>query len=248
MKFEKLENQLKERFRNKQVSPAAGSWEKLTSRLDEVQKVSRPTQMGKVYWIAASLLLLLGFRLFLLLNGKGLTDDLNIGPSQTNEANFPELPKSTMVNTVQSKENKEVQNLKSIPEHLPQNGNVASVLSPKMSQNKSKDSHELIAGTGPATTDQIHVINAVLDYKELEVSKKVEYVFSGLDSDVDSMLRKAQHGLRRQSHFPTANSIDPMALLQEVEDELDQSFREQLFQKLKVRMNQVRTSVATRND
>lgn len=248
MKFEKLENQLKERLRKKEVSPAADSWEKLTSRLDEVQKVSRPTRIGKVYWIAASLLLLLGLRLFLPVNGKGLTDDLKTSPSQTNETNLPRSPKSSSVTTVQSKENYKVPNLKAIPERLPQNANVTSVLSPKMYQNKSKVSGDLIAGTGPATTDRIQVLNAVSDFNELEVLHHVEYAFSGLDSDVDSMLQKAQHGLRRHSHFPTANSIDPMALLEEVEDELDQSFREQLFEKLKVRMNQVRTSVATRND
>ena len=43
-------------------------------------------------------------------------------------------------------------------------------------------------------------------------------------------------------------TVDAMALLAEAETEMDQTFREQLFIKLKNGFNKVRTAVADRNN
>ena len=104
MKLEKLENQLKERLCQQEVTPADDSWEKLNFRLNEVQKANKPRPFAKVYWIAASLLLLLGLRLFLLVNGNGLSEELKISKSPAKEVALPETLNFSAVTEVQTKE------------------------------------------------------------------------------------------------------------------------------------------------
>ena len=68
------------------------------------------------------------------------------------------------------------------------------------------------------------------------------------DAEVDSLLHKAQEDILRQRLFNRDNTVDAMALLTEVEEELDQSFRDQIFQSLKAGFLKVRTAVADRNN
>ncbi|PHQ62576.1 MAG: hypothetical protein COC08_00130 [Maribacter sp.] len=68
------------------------------------------------------------------------------------------------------------------------------------------------------------------------------------DAEVDSLLRKAQEEILANKIFGEDYSVDAMALLNEVEDELDQSFRDQIFETLKIGFLKVRTAVANRNN
>ena len=68
------------------------------------------------------------------------------------------------------------------------------------------------------------------------------------DEVIDSLLRTAQDQLLKgQMGVPPA-SVDALALLSDVEDELNRSFRDQLFDKLKESYLKVRTAVVYRND
>jgi len=68
------------------------------------------------------------------------------------------------------------------------------------------------------------------------------------DAEVDSLLLQAQQDILKENLFNTDNSVNAMALLTEVEDELDQSFRDQIFESLKTGFLKVRTAVADRNN
>ena len=68
------------------------------------------------------------------------------------------------------------------------------------------------------------------------------------DAEVDSLLKRAQDEILRDKLFNTDKSVDAMALLTEVEGELDQSFRDQIFNSLKASFIKVRTAVADRNN
>ncbi len=68
------------------------------------------------------------------------------------------------------------------------------------------------------------------------------------DVAIDSLLRQAQKELFSEQMIGAGNSVDAMALLSEVEDELNLSFRDQLFEKLKDGYLKVRTAVAYRNN
>lgn len=67
------------------------------------------------------------------------------------------------------------------------------------------------------------------------------------EAEIDSLLRSAQRQILEDKIFRNDRSIDAMALLADVEDELDQSFRDQIFDALKDGFLKVRTAVADRN-
>ena len=68
------------------------------------------------------------------------------------------------------------------------------------------------------------------------------------DFEVDSLLRQAQKEILTEKYLNPDKTVNPEALLSQVEGELDESFRDQIFDKLKSGFNKVRTAVAERNN
>ena len=94
--------------------------------------------------------------------------------------------------------------------------------------------------------------NALIDIKIGEVMAIVtaheENNEDLTDLEVASLLRKAQEEILTEKLINSDNSVNPEALLSQVEEELDQSFRDKILQKLKSGYNKVRTAVADRNN
>jgi len=94
--------------------------------------------------------------------------------------------------------------------------------------------------------------DALINSKILEVVAQVDMLEeqneSLTDVEVDSLLRKAQDEIMNDKLFRNDRSVDAMALLSEVENELDKSFRDQIFESLKSGFMKVRTAVADRNN
>lgn len=67
------------------------------------------------------------------------------------------------------------------------------------------------------------------------------------DAEVDSLLRNAQQELMADSQFRDQHHVNASNLLAGVEEEIDKSFRDQVFEKLKEGFVKVRTAVADRN-
>ena len=91
-----------------------------------------------------------------------------------------------------------------------------------------------------------------LDVKVAEIVAKVELLEdsgeSVKDEVVDSLLRAAQRQILHESSPTNPAKIDALALLADVEGELNQTFRDQLFEKLKEGYLKVRTTLAYRNE
>ncbi len=68
------------------------------------------------------------------------------------------------------------------------------------------------------------------------------------DSEVEELLRAAQQEILLSQNTRSGQSVDAMVLLSEVETELNRSFRDQIFEKLKAGYLKVRTAVADRNN
>lgn len=68
------------------------------------------------------------------------------------------------------------------------------------------------------------------------------------DAQIDSLLLEAQEQITDRKSTMAADSVDAMALLDQAEYELDKTFRETLFDKLKTGFNQVRVAMANRNN
>ena len=91
----------------------------------------------------------------------------------------------------------------------------------------------------------------LLDDKVNEVLNQVilmeEDKIAVTDAEVDSLLRNAQRELITNNQFTDQYGVNAADLLAGVEEELDQSFRDQVFEKLKQGFVKVRTAVADRN-
>ncbi len=70
-----------------------------------------------------------------------------------------------------------------------------------------------------------------------------------LDTEIEALLSKAKHDVIIKTATNNEQSkINANSLLEEVEFDLDQSFRDKVFEKLKVSYKKVSTAVANRND
>ncbi len=115
-----------------------------------------------------------------------------------------------------------------------------------------------IASTG-SVSDKVIKANAVPIKTEKLIDAKIAEIVAQVDlmeinnlpisnAEVDSLLRKAQNEVLADKIFNKEGRVDAMALLNEVEGELDQTFREQIFETLKAGFLKVRTAVADRNN
>jgi hypothetical protein len=91
----------------------------------------------------------------------------------------------------------------------------------------------------------------LIDTKIAEIVAQVEMLektnSTVTDAEIDLLLRGAQRQILEDKIFRGDKSVDAMALLADVEDELDRSFRDQIFDALKDGFLKVRTAVADRN-
>ena len=95
------------------------------------------------------------------------------------------------------------------------------------------------------------VSEELIDTKVAEIIAQVDLLEKEntfvTDAEIDLLLRKAEQEVLENKIFLKNNSVDAMALLADVEDELDKSFRDQIFDALKDGFVKVRTSMADRN-
>ncbi|TNJ43729.1 hypothetical protein KFZ70_08025 [Tamlana fucoidanivorans] len=68
------------------------------------------------------------------------------------------------------------------------------------------------------------------------------------DADIEALLKAAEQDIALSRLNNEQQSVDANALLQEVEEELDQSFRTRVFEAIKAKYNTVKTAVAQRNE
>ncbi len=88
------------------------------------------------------------------------------------------------------------------------------------------------------------VKDAVAQIKELEKSQEVVS-----ESEIENLLKKAEKEIiSNRIHKETTKTVDANSLLQDVETDLQQSFRDKVFKALQSGYESVRTSVAERNN
>jgi hypothetical protein len=98
---------------------------------------------------------------------------------------------------------------------------------------------------------KLKVSDEIINSKVADIVAQIDVLeqYSAVtDAEVDSLLKRAQDEILRDKIFNKDKTVDALALLTEVEEELDQSFRDQIFNSLKAGFIKVRTAVADRNN
>ncbi|MEO1013258.1 MAG: hypothetical protein AAFX53_18340 [Bacteroidota bacterium] len=252
MALNKFEEHIKRQLESREIKPSDLAWKKVVGSLDDspVQKSKWVIRFG----IAAVLIGLLAISGFFLSSEKGtlapekeitdtgirvpehLPDNKRgepVGPVFNTDENLPIKTDNKVTSKVQRDENPLG---KGTPE-----GSLVDVV---LTDHKTKEQQEL----NRAFQDS----DGIIDAKISEVVAQVDILERNhkevSDREIDSLLRKAQQELLEEKLFRKGNTVDAMALLTEVEGELEQSFRDQIFEKLKTSFVKVRTAVADRNN
>jgi len=115
------------------------------------------------------------------------------------------------------------------------------------------------AAVNPSSGGGIEQDSPMISAEEALIQHKIEEVVAQVnarekekgelaDAEVEMLLRAAQQEILTSRDTLTGQAVDAVALLSEVETELNGSFRDQIFEKLKEGYIKVRTAVADRNN
>jgi hypothetical protein len=246
-----LDKRIREIMEKRKISPSRGSWEKLSGELPVKRQSRRAIIWG--YGIAATLAGLLLLSAFLI-------------------RSYREAPQAVTKTGIPGQE-KQISD--PVPaDRLPPGDNVAGIAAEEagldvrasVAQTGGKGKTHKVAAEGELRKQEtVHKENATplpvseisgtynyIEEKAAEVAARVAVIEASegevTAAEVEALLRAAQEEIVKNSNRTDLKPVDPMALLSEAESNLDKSFRDQIFEKLKTGYEKVRTAVADRNN
>jgi hypothetical protein len=244
--MDKLEKHIKDKLEERQIAPSPEAWEKIASQLSTVP------QKRKRNWyplaIAASFLgiVLVAYLFFTEESAKEMQPQVvegnqrieNVEEINGENTFIPDeviKEQTTLAENAEQPKSKEA-NKQTFEEGVPKENRELALQTPKTPINieLEQPTDQMIALKVEEVVAQVEF----LEHQKQEVS----------DAEVDSLLRRAQRQILTDKLFAQSGSVDAMSLLAEVEDELDESFRDQIFDALKDGYLKLRTAVADRNN
>lgn len=247
MEPDKFEKYIKSKLEEREITPSNDAWTKISTELGANEnRKSNPPYFW--YGVAASVIVLIGITLFylnfgskeVLTNEKIVETPTRVNPEVTNDAipdaivleepDVKKVEKASTKNTIPKENSDRIFSEQTLREEVAVNSSTEEI----------QDTSKIVIVPEDLLNAKIAEVVVQVDF--LELSTEVT------DAEVDSLLHKAQEDILRQRLFNPDNTVDAMALLTEVEEELDQSFRDQIFQSLKAGFLKVRTAVADRNN
>jgi len=234
----KIEQHIKEKLHNRTLQPSPDAWNRLSERLDNQTKKTKSTS----YWwlgLAASIAgILLVTTLF---NNK-----------ETSVENSPVI----VDNPQQIEENKELQDAIKMTDSN-------KINLPIVADEKTEKKAVIIANNNNSQGVEIKsetVKSTEVAAKELTFEEqKIQDVAAQIQllknnnsevsaSEIDALLLKAQKEINLNKLYNNKGLVDAKSLLQDVEEDIDQSFRSKVFEALKDGFGTVKSTVANRNN
>ncbi len=246
----KFEDDFKYKLKNRTITPSNAAWDTLSKRLDAEDNTTNNKSM---WWIgiAASVIGIL-FVVFQFSNTPTETDTIvntHEGIDNTPITNDFDTAEETTV-AVDNIE-KETHKLKTNSSEIANKTNLNLTETPI--QIAKEEAVEITKSENDILKTRKVEAVAFETEKAQEVADaiyKLSETTSGVsDASIDSLLKAAQRDilLSRMKHEEQV-LVDAALLLQEVEYELDQSFRDKVFKALKDSYGSVKTAIAQRND
>ena len=247
MEPDKFEKYIKEQLDKREINPSEGSWDKLSRQLP----LTGQRKSKRYFWHSVAAVFI----------GVLIVSSLYFNSEVT--------PVETPIELVETPQKKEI--IPKMEEVLSEkikgkeqlviakkevNGTKGKIAKKKvfsalentsaMAASEESDKDDMDSMATERKTDEL------LDAKIAELVAQVDMLEAKdipvSDAEVDSLLRVAQQEIFAKKVFGMEGNVDAMALLSEVEGELDQTFREQIFNSLKDGFLKVRTAVADRNN
>jgi hypothetical protein len=244
-----FEEHIKKQLSDREIKPSENAWSKISK---DIETNNSKNKKG-VFWyaIAASLISLFVVLVYFfkhqgesIMNTNPVVEENKTeiieGNNKSNETLQKDISTENTVATLDNEKNTPVSN-------TVQNSKILLIEKDKALNVVNEQSNTLTTLANNLTEKEL-----VIQYKINDLVAKVDSLelnnIAITDAEVDSLLRRAQNEILEQKIFKNNNSVDAMALLNEAENELDASFRDQLFDKLKNGYLKVKTALADRNN
>lgn len=262
----KFEDNIREKLQERELQPSQEAWKKLSGQLDEQMPQRKKTPF---LWmaVAASIVGMIIVTTFLFQSEDVSTPLVKEEPTES-------YPKEDLLkepeNIVEGTQDEGQLKVIPIESELASNDADADTETKfKISQDKSGEKtfiekenkiQQKQAVVVSSTLEKIPLNEAQEHQDDAFINMKVEEVVAEVQSlqqsnntvttdEIDALLAKAQRDISNQRMLQdNTQRIDASALLLDVELELEQSFREKVFQVLGEGFNKIRTAVSERNN
>lgn len=257
MEPHKFEEDIKDKLEKRTIRPSADAWNQLESRLD----ISPNQHKNKPFiWlgIAASVV-----GVFLVVSQ--FFNENHIESNTPSVVATPEVVKQDKPNQVvvetanETKDNKISEKPDSELKGNPIAVKPVIKVAPKEQQEIASANNEVLKSDINSEANNIKPIELnqkALSFEDQKIQDVVAQVQSLKDKnitvtneEVESLLQQAQKEIRqRQMYDENLGVVDARLLLEDVEADLEKSFRDKAFEALKANFNFIKTAVARRND
>lgn len=249
MALHRFEEEAGKKLRERQIAPSPGSWEKLEARLGQDSEKRK----FRIWWPALAAVLILAFLAGNLLFKKTETAPVIVEEpiiEKSENSSDPGIFKAPVEVASEEKNTPQIQRKETeIAENIPQ-------------EKIEKDEREiLISASEEIENLQVEIENIKLEPPTQEinvpqtdlqeaiamlVSEQAEKDLT--DTEVDKLLLEAASQIAREQNFVGNARVNASALLADVEAELDQSFRQKVFEMLKEGYAEARYTFVNRNN
>lgn len=232
------DNHIKESLEKRQLQPSPEAWSKLQSRLESEEK----RKSNKSFWwlgLAASIIGIVFISTVFFNKNEQPTNNVveTLKPVIEAEKNIkqPEVITEQPIEIVEQSKEQPKKNQTIHSSQIKNNQNIV--------ETKTNESEIL----------KQQPINSFEDEKLKEVVAQIQELKNTneavTEDDIDALLKEAEQAIFKEK-IKRANTltVDADALLQDVEADLQQSFRDRVFEALKSSYETVRTAVADRNN
>jgi hypothetical protein len=259
----KLEDNIREKLEARELKPSADAWKKLEARLDAEQPKKKTVLW---YYVAASFVgfLILASVFFSRNNAEVGNQIVNETIEQKSVEKQPEvIPNNSQSEEIASEENhletveKIAPKKETEKKQKPNSDQLKSLPQKKSEVDKKIESVEAIAKVTKVEAEQ--ALKTTLEKEEDKLfNNKVDEVVASVKkmqennteinvTDVEALLNNARREIETQRILNNPK-VDATALLEDVEWELEKSFRDKVFDALGEGFQKVRTAVTERND
>ncbi len=242
--MDKLEKHIKEKLEERTIAPSKGAWDKIASQVKEPAPRRRNTWFP--YAIAASVVGIVLVSVFYFTKGNPTVEQMQMVETENTVDKETRIQSEDKVVEKSEKQNQiEVAETKSEPIVADKTQELSPALPISNTAVAEQEVKEPLQDEIKINSDQLiaQKVEEVVAQVQLMENAKQDVT----DAEVDSLLRAAQRQILTDKLFAEGGSVDAMSLLAEVEDELDESFRDQIFDALKSGYLKLRTAVADRN-
>jgi len=261
-----FEDDIRKKLQERELAPSDGAWAQLDARL-----AAANTSKKKAFpWLAVAAgfvgILILGSIFFSQTAGDVRTDIVLEVRTQPESVNTNEVIKQD--DLVQEKTTEQLTNLvevavqetpkkqttkpimvseqqKMIPNKIQQNTKITEAVAkntPSKSTTEPSNSLEIEQKVTPQNIESVAVAQVVAQVKAIQNEQGVV-----TPANVDLLLSEAREKLQIERML-SSRKVDPAALLQDVESDLEESFRNKVFDALGSGFQKIRTAVVERNN